>query len=362
MLLILMLEIRIETRLFTDLRVEFINSIREHGPTRPPRRRPPVVPGKPLPASGFVPSRALVGALIAREVVSMLIALAVLLALVPPGLANDREVRVAIGPSDTISVVVDGTHGRPVVVIPGVLGGAYSFRHVTDSLAAKGHVVYTVGVFEVQKTTTEKTDFSLDTQAKRVGAVLDSLELRDAILITHSLGGSVGYRLALQRPDLVSGIVAVEAGPSETAATPSMNKAVKLSTLIRLLGARRLIEKNVRDGLRKGAYDQEWINETLIDEYVDNMASDFGRTVKAMRAMLASKEPAPLAPQLRNIQVPVRLLTSGKVDADGTIPPDQVETLRSIPDFEVQLVERTGPWIQEERADAVVAAVLAVSR
>lgn len=292
----------------------------------------------------------------------MFIALAVLLALVPPGPAKDRTVRVAIAPADTVSVVVDGTHGKPVVVIPGLMGGAYSFRNVTDELAAKGHVVYTVGVFELQKSTTEKTDFSLHTQAKRVSAVLDSLGLRDVILVTHSLGGSVGYRLALQRPDLVGGIVAVEAGPSETAATPSLNKAVRLSSLIKLIGARRIIEKNVRDGLRKGAYDQVWINEDLIDEYVDNMATDFGRTVKAMRAMLASKEPAPLAPQLQNIQVPVLLLTAGKVGADGTIPPDQIETLRAIPNFSVQIVERSGPWIQEERADVVVAAVLSVSR
>lgn len=43
--------------------------------------------------------------------------------------------------------------------------------------------------------------------------LLDSLEVRDAVVIGHSLGGMVAFRLAVERPDLVGRLVAEDVAP-----------------------------------------------------------------------------------------------------------------------------------------------------
>ena len=46
-----------------------------------------------------------------------------------------------------------------------------------------------------------------------VVAVLDALGLRDVVLVGHSLGGVVGYLVAMQRPDLVARLVIEDVVP-----------------------------------------------------------------------------------------------------------------------------------------------------
>ena len=52
----------------------------------------------------------------------------------------------------------------------------------------------------------------------------------------HGGSGGVAYRLALARPDLVTAMIAVEAGPGEEAATAGMRRALKLAPLLKLFG------------------------------------------------------------------------------------------------------------------------------
>jgi pimeloyl-ACP methyl ester carboxylesterase len=55
--------------------------------------------------------------------------------------------------------------------------------------------------------------YSMAEQARRVGAVLDQLGVRHAIVVGHSTGGYVTTSLAEQRRDLVSAIALISAGP-----------------------------------------------------------------------------------------------------------------------------------------------------
>src|SRR5688500_13389989 len=224
----------------------------------------------------------------------------------------DSVVRIALAPSDTMSVSIQGGPGVPVVIVPGLVGGAYTFRKVATALAERGYRVYTIGVFANQRGTRPDSGYTLQAQAARVAATLDSLHVRDVLLVTHALGGSVGYRLAIARPELVGGIVAVEAGPAESGSTPSLRRALKLAPLIKLLGARRLIAKNLRGGLEETAHDRSWITKDLMNRYVDPLARDFNQTLRASRAMTSVKETSPLRPRLPEIGVPVLLLTCGR--------------------------------------------------
>ncbi|WP_434599577.1 alpha/beta fold hydrolase [Streptomyces sp. A5-4] len=53
--------------------------------------------------------------------------------------------------------------------------------------------------------------YSLEDHASALGAALDTAGVRGAVLVAHSMGGSVAVVLAHRRPELVSGLVLTEA-------------------------------------------------------------------------------------------------------------------------------------------------------
>src|SRR5207253_3175529 len=67
----------------------------------------------------------------------------------------------------------------------------------------------------------QRADYSLTAQADRIAGVLDSLGIRQAFVIAHSLGGAEGFRLAYRRPDLVRGLISLEGEPPAVSTRPS---------------------------------------------------------------------------------------------------------------------------------------------
>ena len=94
-------------------------------------------------------------------------------------------------------------------------------------------------------------DYSFTAQAERVSKVLDSLGMRQALFIANSTGASITLRLALAHPDLVRGILSIDGGPAESAATPGMKKAFRLGGFHhQARGQRRQAEARCPEGDR----------------------------------------------------------------------------------------------------------------
>src|SRR3954463_9842681 len=114
-----------------------------------------------------------------------------------------RDIRVADG--ETLRITEMGK-GRPIVLLPGIFGGAYSYRKITAPLVAQGYRAIVVEPLGYGASShPKKADYSLDAQADRVARTLDHLGIRRALLISHANGSGIGFRLAVDRPDLVRG-------------------------------------------------------------------------------------------------------------------------------------------------------------
>src|SRR6188508_2142726 len=152
-----------------------------------------------------------------------LISLAVLAA--PVDSIAVRDIQVAKG--ETLRITSMGS-GKPVVLIPGLFGGAYSYRKITGPLVGQGYRAIVVEPLGYGASShPKKADYSLDAQADRVARTLDHLGIHRALLISHANGSGIGFRLAVDRPDLVRGLLSIDGGPAETAATPELRKAFK---------------------------------------------------------------------------------------------------------------------------------------
>jgi pimeloyl-ACP methyl ester carboxylesterase len=273
--------------------------------------------------------------------------------------------RFTFAPGETVAATLYGDSmvtGSTVVILPGLLGSGYGFRKITPALVEAGKRVVVVDVLGTgESTRPSKADYSLTAQMMRVAAVLDSLQIKDAVVLANALGGSVAYRLAWQRPDLVHAIVGIDAGASEEAGTPGLRKAMGFAPIIKLFGAKRMMVGKVRGGLKENSADPSWVTDEVVNGYAAPYRENAGAMLKVLKAMAESKEPILLTPNLPDVRVPVKLLV-GDTPKGKTLSPEKIEVLRNgLPNFQLEVVPGVGQFVHEERPQVVIDAVLAMT-
>lgn len=270
--------------------------------------------------------------------------------------------RIRVAPAETLTVTSIG-EGPTVVLVPGLFGSHYGFRHVVPQLAALGYRAVVIEPLAVGTSSRpERADYSLGAQAARLAQVLDTLGLRNTIVVAHSLGAGMALRLAWRRPDLVSGLVLLEGGPAETAASPGFRRAMAYAPWVKWAGGLKAVRKIIRKGLLESSGNPAWVDREVIAQYTAGAARDLDATLLAYLAMAEARERTQLAPHLGEIACPVRLLLGGARHRGGP-EQEQVRRLRSrVPRVSVDTVPGAGHYLHEEQPDAVVQAVQAVMR
>jgi len=277
-----------------------------------------------------------------------------------------------LGPSDTAAVVRDipvargevlrttsvGS-GRPVVLIPGLFGAAFGYRRIVGPLAGLGYRALVVEPLGFGWSAhPRRANYSLTAQTARVAAVLDSLGIRQALIIAHSTGASIALRLAYERPDLVEGILSIDGGPAESAATPGLRRAMRFGGMLtKALLQPDAFRGEVRREIVANSSDTSWVTPAVVAGYTEGATADLSGAIDAWQGMAKSNESESLLARLGDCKVPVRLLV-GAVPHQSGVGAEQIALLaQRLPDFSVDSVPGSGQYVQEEQPDAVLAAL-----
>jgi pimeloyl-ACP methyl ester carboxylesterase len=269
---------------------------------------------------------------------------------------------VMVAPGESLHVVTAGA-GAPVVLIPGLFGCAYGFRHLLAGLPAAGFRAIVVEPLAVGGSPRpEHADFSLTAQADRIAAAIRQLDSVPVILVAHSLGASMALRLAVRHPELVRAVISLDGGPMEAAATKGFRRAMTYAPWVKWLGGMKRLRPHIRHDLIQSSADSAWLTDQVLDAYTAGAAADLDGTLKAYLRMVEAREPERLADRLHELRVPVRLLV-GAVPHQGGISGDQVRLLAAeLPLFSVDSVPAAGHYLFEEAPGAVIAAVRQVDQ
>ncbi len=265
---------------------------------------------------------------------------------------------VEVAPGEILHTTVIGS-GEPVVLIPGIFGGAYGYRKVTGPLVQRGYRCIVIEPLGYGRSShPPKADYSFTAQTRRVSKALEQLGISQALFIANSTGASIALRLAIANPDMVRGILSIDGGPAESAATPGMKKALRMGSFITKLAVNESkLRHDVRKEIVKNSGDTSWVTQRVIREYTAGQAADLNGSIDAFRSMSKSKEPESLQEQLHEIRVPVRLLVGGVTHPSG-VKEDERELLEEkIPDFSMESVPGAGQFVQEEQPDRVLKAL-----
>lgn len=126
----------------------------------------------------------------------------------PAGTPFRTEIRVVDG---TRLRVIDTGRGAPVLFIHGLGASLYSWRHALGPVAGAGYRAIAFDNRGFGFSDKPATGYSAAAYVRLVVSLLDSLGVPEAVLVGHSMGGTIAAEVALAHPDRVRGLVLIDA-------------------------------------------------------------------------------------------------------------------------------------------------------
>lgn len=133
------------------------------------------------------------------------------LSLLAPAFSPAREAAPQKFDSGALAVEQLGHQGTPLVFIPGLASGSWTWRDSAERLR-KNHAVYllTLPGFDGRAPAPGAT---LDSLARDLRMLIEARRIEKPVLVGHSLGGTLAMAFAADHPGLIAGVVAVDGLP-----------------------------------------------------------------------------------------------------------------------------------------------------
>ncbi|WP_062270030.1 alpha/beta fold hydrolase [Endozoicomonas arenosclerae] len=238
---------------------------------------------------------------------------------------------------------------KPLILITGLSGNA-SFWHCQREAFAEAHQVITYDQRGSGKSPLNQGDISIDHMVTDLLNLMNWLDIEEADIVGHSLGGAIAQTLALNHPDRVGRLVL-----SSTWSKPDL-RFLRLhelrSAYLQEFGALAYLKTNPLF-----LYPAWWLRQH--PELLEVAEQDVSRLMPDQVATLARMEVLPVFETfefLSNIQSST--LVMGADDDMVTPTSMQEELVECIPDARIKLFSRGGHFYPQVRAEAFNQAVL----
>jgi non-heme chloroperoxidase len=255
-------------------------------------------------------------------------------------------------PDGTVLRALVAGQGPPIVFVHGYTAAIAEWNFVWDKLAAKGFRVIAFDQRGHGGSTLGSDGIGSEPMAADVAAVLRHFDIRDGVLVGHSMGGFVTIRAMIDHPDLAQrlrGLVlfatwagrVLDGAPQNRVQIPLMQSGImkgllRSRTVAVLLGAAQC-----------GARPSPAMISVFIEGFNQHL-DDHGPLVPIVRAF--SREDR--YPRLGEIAAPTVVMVGS---ADRTTPPSHSRRLASgIPGARLVTVPDAGHLLNWEGADELV--------
>ncbi len=260
--------------------------------------------------------------------------IAMLLAMLPAAsaaLAGDGYVVTA----DSVRIhYTDQGAGEPTLVFVHGWSCDVSYWDAQVPVFAKTHRVIAIDLAGHGASGTNRVTYTMDLFGEDVVTVLQALDLKDVILVGHSMGGAVIVEAALQAPERIAGLVGVEN-------FQNINLALSESVIANFMAPYRADFRNSVE---------EWVSGM----FAGGPGTELARAVSA--DMASAPEDVGLGSMLEMMSwygsEPIkrmRKLTVPLMSINADIPATDVEALKSIiPDYQLRVMEKHGHFLMRE--------------
>jgi haloacetate dehalogenase len=267
--------------------------------------------------------------------------------------------RVTLG--DVELALLDVGAGTPVVCIHGWPQHSYCWRRLAACLVP-GHRVVAPDLRGFGDSPVVEGGFDKKTLAADVAHLIDHLGLGACVIVGHDWGGPIAYRLTLDRPDLVSGLVIINgrmpllARHTELMYTPAHSAERWYFHFNRIPGLpERMIGASLREFLSYLLDHWSAGARVFSEADLDELVRVYGRE-QGLRAGLGLYRTA-LAEDVEHwnehagavIEQPSLVLWGAQ---DPVLPPEYIEGVDSVtPDLEVRIRHDAGHFLAEQASE-----------
>jgi pimeloyl-ACP methyl ester carboxylesterase len=253
----------------------------------------------------------------------------------------------------------DAGQGPPILLLHGFAASAYTWRFLIPPLAAQHRVITLELKGHGLSAKPPDGKYAVSDQAEMVAAFIRRQDLRDLVVMGHSMGGAVALMTCLKlqedTPGRLKSLVLIDSAGYRQKLPwfVRLSRVPGFNTLARLLSPRFAAALV----LRKCYYNDDKITEEQIDTY-----AYYGSLPGAPQAVMqTAKQLVPpdietLPEKYKTIQLPV-LVIWGK--ADEVVPLEVGEKFkRDIPRAELLILPRCGHVPPEEAPGATTQAII----
>lgn len=263
--------------------------------------------------------------------------------------------RIALRDGD-MSVVDEGS-GVPLVFVHGTPTWSFLWRSAVGTLRDRARCIAVDHLGFGLSDRPADADGSLRAHARRLGEVIDTLELDRVVLVVHDVGGPIALSWAADNPERVSGIVLL----NSFVRSPALDANWLAGAMLRFFASRpgnwlyRTLGVSQR-ALLPAAFHRA--QPATIATYQSMFPDSASRSVMAqIPALLIGRELEELRPRLASLaDLPVEIVWG---DDDQLLPAACLETVtQCFPNAAVAHCAACGHFPQEEAPDAVNSAVV----
>ncbi|XP_004045613.1 sn-1-specific diacylglycerol lipase ABHD11 isoform X2 [Gorilla gorilla gorilla] len=252
--------------------------------------------------------------------------------------------------------LLDGEAALPAVVfLHGLFGSKTNFNSIAKILAQQtGRRVLTVDARN-HGDSPHSPDMSYEIMSQDLQDLLPQLGLVPCVVVGHSMGGKTAMLLALQRPELVERLIAVDISPVESTGVSHF------ATYVAAMRAINIADELPRSRARKLADEQlsSVIQDMAVRQHLlTNLVEVDGRFVWRVNldALTQHLDKILAFPQRQESYLgPTLFLLGG--NSQFVHPSHHPEIMRLFPRAQMQTVPNAGHWIHADRPQDFIAAI-----
>lgn len=239
-----------------------------------------------------------------------------------------------------------GMGPMPVLLIHGNVASSHWWQKVMALLPNERFTAYAPDLRGFGQTDKPGKGQDIPTYAEDLAGFLRVMGVESALVVGHSLGGSIAMRLTLEYPSLVRGLVLVDSGPAEGLITPPQNYP-----LLEAMKTNRELMRMALIGVAPTAAQDDFFARLVDDAMLAApVAADNARSL----------EQVIFTPRLGEISVPTLVVWG---DKDALVPLDATErTAAGIKNSRLVILDGVGHSAPIEAPERLVEVIVELAQ
>ena len=200
-----------------------------------------------------------------------------------------------------------------------------------------------------------ESPYSQQSQVELVIGLMDKLNIKKAILVGNSAGGTISMLTVLQYPERVQALILVDPAVYAGGGTPSWVKPILRTPQMDHLGplVARQIQTRGPELIKLAWHDPSKVTPETLEGYRKPLQVE--NWDKALWYLTISSQEIGLVEQLNELTLPVMVITG---DDDRIVPTEQsIQLANELPNAILRIIHQCGHVPHEERPDEFMQAV-----